>query len=344
MDAIAVDRCSAARGRVNAHNDHVPAVISAEGTILDRVLDAACRTSHGGLNRQAYGKFHAAQMKTPWGRRCQRAFALVEGEDVLASAEQYDLTAVFDGRAVRVCAIGSVFTEPSHHGLSHARVLIETLLDGTAREGAEIALLFSQTGIDDDARNDFQEIPLTDLTLGVAESSRHGAPMTMVRGGEERDLAAIVAMGRVRAEQFRFHLDRDIDFVQYAITTKRLLAGLGAANARQLHFFIAEEGITAAAYVIVSVVGNTWTLEECGDRDTSGARVGALLQALIAREPIERRPTIHAWLPPHFLPPQVTIASAMPSTEVIIVCILGSSTTVPRLSGDDVLYWRNDLL
>lgn len=109
--------------------------------------------------------------------------------------------------------------------------------------------------------------------------------MTMVRGGEERDLAAIVAMGRARAEPFRFHLDRDVDFVQYAITSKRLLAGLGSANARQLHFFIAEEGITAAAYVILSVVGACWTLEECGDRDVSGARVGALLQALIAREP-----------------------------------------------------------
>jgi hypothetical protein len=123
----------------------------------------------------------------------------------------------------------------------------------------------------------------------------------------------------IPAEPFRFHLDRDVDFVQYAITTKRLLAGLGPANARQLRFFIAEEGITAAAYVIVSVVGNTWTLEECGDHDPSGARVGALLQALIAREPVEQRPTIHAWLPPGFLPPQVTIASATRSKEVIRV-------------------------
>jgi hypothetical protein len=120
--------------------------------------------------------------------------------------------------------------------------------------------------------------------------------MTMVRGGEERDLAAIVAMGRVRADHAGFHLDRDIDFIQYIVTTRRLLAGLGSAHARQLHFFIAEEGITAAAYVIVSVVGDRWTLEECGDRDASGARVGALLQALIAREPVERRPTIRAWL------------------------------------------------
>jgi hypothetical protein len=42
----------------------------------------------------------------------------------------------------------------------------------------------------------------------------------------------------------------------------------------------------------ISVVGSTWTIEECGDHDPSGARVGAILQALIAREPLERRPTI----------------------------------------------------
>jgi hypothetical protein len=47
---------------------------------------------------------------------------------------------------------------------------------------------------------------------------------------------------------------------------------------------VADEGSEAAAYVIVSVVGNLWwTLEDCGDRDPAGARVGALLQALLAR-------------------------------------------------------------
>jgi hypothetical protein len=252
------------------------------------------------------------------------------------------LAVAFEGRAVRVCGIGSVFTEPEG-GLGHTRVLIETMLDAAARDGAEMALLFSHTASASGAWKDFQAIPLTDLTLDVAASSRHGAPMTMVRSGEERDLAAVVAMGRVRAEPFRFHLDRGVDLVQYAITKKRLLAGLGPPDTRQLHFFIAEEGITAAAYVVVSIVGSTWTLEECGDRDASGARVGALLQALIAREPIERHPTIHAWLPPRFLPPQVTIASAMPSTERIMMRTLNSTPIAPRLSGDDVLFWRNDV-
>jgi GNAT superfamily N-acetyltransferase len=321
-------------------------VIPVRGAILESVLDATYPIWRDGLDRPAYGRFYDARTKTAWGRRSQRRFALMDGMDLLAGAEQYDFAGICDGRSVSICGIGSVFNGPEHRGLGHARVLIETLLDRAARTGAEMALLFSRAGLeedDDDARVGFEAIPLTEVTLHVEESSRHGAPMTMVRGGEERDLAAIVAMGRVRAGRFRFHLDRDLDLVQYAITRKRLLAGLGSADARQLHFFIAEEGMTAAAYVVVSVAGDTWTLEECGDRDASGARVGALLQALIAREPVERRPTIRGWLPPRFLPPQITIVSAAPATEILMIRMLGASAMRPRLSGDDLLYWRNDV-
>jgi hypothetical protein len=322
----------------------VPTVVAAEGAVFDRVLDARCRSSGTGLNRQAYARFHAARMKTSWGARFQRTFALMDGENILASAERYELAGALDGRAVRISAIGSLWAQPSQAGIAHDRTLVDALLAGAARNGAEMALLFAPTHISEDLRSTFQAMPMTDLTLSVTESSRHGAPMTMVRGGEERDLAAIAAMGRVRAERVRFHLDRDSDFIQNVITTKRLLAGLGSANARQLHFFIAEEGITAAAYVIVSVAGDAWTLEECGDRDGSGARVGALLQALIAREPAERRPTIHAWLPPGFLPRQVGIVSATPSTGTISVRMLASGATAPPLGSEDVLFWRNDLL
>lgn len=166
--------------------------------------------------------------------------------------------------------------------------------------------------------------------------------MTPIRGGEERDLAAIVAMGRIRAAPFRFHLDRKVDLVQYAVTRKRLLAGLAPAKARQLHFFIAEEGIKAAAYVVVSIAGPTWTLEECGDRDPSGARVGAILQALIAREPGAQRPSIRGWLPRGFRPPQITIVSSQPSTHLMMVRSLGATVIEPPLKADDVLYWRAD--
>ena len=317
-------------------------VIPAEGAILERVLQTAQSIAPDGLSRQAYARFDAAQRKTAWGRRHQRRFALVDGADVLASAAQYNLAAILDRRPVRVCGIGSIFSEPAHRDGGHARELVDRLLGEAARDGAAMALLFSDMSHEHEAAG-FEVVSMTEAELSVTQSSRRGAPMTLIRGGEERDLAAIVAMGQIRASPFRFHLDRDVDFVQYAVMKKRLLAGLGPAGARQLHFFIAEEGITAAAYVVISVVGNTWTIEECGDRDPSGARVGAMLQALLAREPVERRPTIRGRLPTGFVPPQVAIVSEKASTHVMMVRALGPTIVQPRLSGDAVLYWPGDI-
>jgi hypothetical protein len=320
----------------------VAIVIPAEGAIRERVVAIAHSISSEGLRRHAYSQFDAAQMRTAWGRRHQRRLVLVEGGDVLASATQYELAAIFHQRPVRVCGIGEIFPQSASATGEPARELVDRLLEQGARDGCAMALVFSDLSHEHQPAG-FDLVPMTAVELSVAEPSRRGAPMTLIRGGEERDLAAIVAMGQVRASRFRFHLDRDVDFVHYAITKKRLLAGLGTAGARQLHFFIAEEGITAAAYVVVSIVGGTWTIEECGDRDPTGARVGAILQALIAREPVERRPTIRAWLPAGFVPPQVTIVSAQPSTEVMMIRSLGTTAVHPRLSGDDVLYWRSDI-
>ena len=102
------------------------------------------------------------------------------------------------------------------------------------------------------------------------------------------------------------------DLVQYAITKKRLLAGLGSADANQMQFFIAEEGITAAAYIVLRVVA-------------------------------ERRPSIRGWLPPGFVPPQITVVSARPSLTVMRVRRLGTTPVQPPLSREDVLYWRSDV-
>ena len=167
--------------------------------------------------------------------------------------------------------------------------------------------------------------------------------MTPVRGGEDRDLAAIVAMGDARAHLSRFHLVRDVDFVKFALTRRRLLAGLAPAGHRELRFLIAEEGITAAAYLVLTATESRWTIEECGDRDASGARVGALLQAAIAREPVEQRPAIRGWLPPAFSPPQLTMAPSSASPAVLFA--RGLSARLPHLglAADQVLDWRNDL-
>ena len=98
------------------------------------------------------------------------------------------------------------------------------------------------------------------------------------------------------------------------------------------------------AYVVISVQGHAWTLEEAGDRDSSGARAGAILQALIAREPAEQRPSITAWLPDGFLPPQVTIIGETAAKDVMMIKPLNERARGLRpLARPEVCYWRGDL-
>ncbi len=322
----------------------MPSLVRAEGDLLERVLDATYPVWNDGLTRVGYGKFYRAQAQTVWGAGHLRMYALVDGDRLLASAKRYDLTAAIGGRQTPVCGLGAVFTDPTHRGRGHASELIEGILAGAHTDGASFALLFSEIGPAFYRRLAFEVVPTASMTaIRVAEPPRYGAPMTMIRGGDPRDLNAIVKMGRTRAEPLAFHLDRDLDFVQYGISKKRLLAGLGRSGERELHFFIAEEGTTAAAYVVVSVAGFTWTIEECGDRDPTGARVGAMLQALIAREPHERRPSIVAWLPHGFLPPQITVSPAAVSVELLMMRPLSPDVQVPQLTAEEVLYWRTDL-
>ena len=321
----------------------MPNLVDAEGPILDRILDDTYNIWHDGLTRPAYGRFYAAQLATPWGRAHLRRLALVEGDEVLASAKLYAFDAVLDGRPIKVAGIGAVFTPPASRGRGAARDLMERLLERAAADGADLALLFSEIGPDYYARLGFEAIATTDQQLRVTESTRYGAPATMVRGGDDRDLADIVSKDRARAEPYRFHLNRDRDLVHFAIARKRLLAGLGPSGVRALHVFIAEEGASAAAYVVISVRGNEWTLEEAGDRDPSGARVGAILQVLIARDPAETRPAIKAWLPAGFLPPQVTVIGEQPSGEVMMArALTPAAESVRALRAEDVLYWRGD--
>jgi len=296
-----------------------PVLVLAEGAVLRCILETERRVAPEGLSRRAFQTMHEAQSKTLWGTRHERWYALVDGNEVLASAMACDLIATLGGRSIRVLGIGSVCSHSARAADSHTRALVAQLVDVAERTGADLALLWSTPGSEPLVSEGFESIPMLDVELTVSHSVRHGAPMTLVRSGEDRDLAAIVAMGAVRAGPFRFHPDRDVDYVKYVITKKRLLAGVAPRGTREVQFVIAEEGITAAAYVVLSIAGGTWILEECGDRDPSGARVGALLQALIAREPAEQRPVIRGWLPSGFLPPQATILSSRPSPETLLV-------------------------
>jgi hypothetical protein len=319
-------------------------MVPAEGAILQHIVATTPEVELRGLSREAFAKYDTAQGKTVWALGHRHRFALMQGDQVLASAERYDLTGTLDRQLVTICGIAAVLASGADDdGRSFGDALVELLVEDAARNGADLALLFRTANPHSPLPDGFEGVPTTDVELTVAESSRHGAPMTLVRGGEDRDLDAIAAMGHARADRFRFHLDRSVDLIKHAITRKRLLAGLGAAGVRQMEFFIAEEGITAAAYIVITVVGGTWVIEECGDRDPSGARVGALLQALIAREPVESRPVIRGWLPPGFLPPQVTIASSLAAPPLLCARALSSRVQGLHLTAPEVMYWRSDL-
>src|SRR5919201_6341766 len=179
--------------------------VAAEGPLLPGILPSTYDIWSEGLAPGAYAKYYAAQRATPWGRERLRRWALVERGELLASAKEYRFDATLDGRAVRVCGIGAVFTEPGHRGRGHARALLERLLEQSASDGSDLALLFSEIDPAYYERLGFTAIPTFDLDLQVIESDRHGAPAAPVRTGDDRDLGDLAAMNAARAAPFRFH-------------------------------------------------------------------------------------------------------------------------------------------
>ena len=108
-----------------------------------------------------------------------------------------------------------------------------------------------------------------------------------------------------------------------------------------MEFFVAEEGASAVAYVVLSVSRNGWTLEEAGDRDPAGARLGAILQVLAAREPSHQAPLIRTWWPRSFpVPPQWRLSDRIDSRDLLMVRPLIDLSR--PLTADDVFYWRSD--
>lgn len=290
-------------------------------------------------------RWRAALAVTAWGRTHIGRVLLVEDGARIASATRYTFTAFLDGRPVRVCGIGDVVAPDTTVSDDLARhALVERLLTEATAAGAEVALLFSPLDPDWCSDRRFEDITPETLTLSVRATGRPGAPMMMMRAGEDRDLPAIAAMAHIHAAPFRFHLERDVDFIQHGIISRRLLAGLGTPGSHQLQFFVAEEGSTAVAYVVISVTGPTWRIEACGDRDPLGQRLGSLLQALIARDPSDRPVSIEGWLPPSLVPPQVDVIGRGSSPTAVMAGLIGSVRgETPPLRRADALFWATDV-
>jgi hypothetical protein len=215
------------------------------------------------------------------------------------------------------------------------------VLERGEAEGYEFAMLFSEIDPAFYERLDFVPLPLVESRLMVAR--RDGAPAMLVRSGDERDLPAVVEMCASRAAGARFALDRSEEWIRYGLSKRRLLAGLGPPGLRQVEFLVAEEGHRPAAYAMATIEDGHWRIDEAGDRDPTWARVGAMLQVMLARTPHLEPPVIRGWFPSDFAPPQVTIADASPTRDVLMIRPLADRTLpLPPLDAGQVLYWQGD--
>ena len=315
-------------------------VVVAEGPLLDQIISLTYDIWNEGLTERGYSQWNAAQLRTPWGRAHLQRLALVDDAGrLLATAKRYRYRVRLDGRVGWMSGIGAVFTPPLQRGKGHASQLIEQLLEMERKEGALLAGLFSEIGAGYYERFGFKPIPIDEVTVNVTR--RGGAPAMLVRAGDDRDLAAVEAMHQVRSSGARFTLTRDRSMIHYALSKKRLLAGLGPQGLRQIEFVVAEEGVSAVAYAVLHENANGWTLEEAGDRDPAGARLGGLLQVLVAREPSAPAPLIRAWWPASFpVPPQVSLIDRAPAHDLFMVKPL-ADVRIPERA-EDVFYWHSD--
>ena len=319
-------------------------LVVADGPILEEILEATYPVWNEGLTRDAYARWNAAQLRTRWGADHLRRFALLDDHGRwVASAKRYLWPIRLDRVDGVMCGVGAVFTRPEERGHGYAGTIIERLIEQSRREGAVIAGLFSEIGEQFYERLGFRTAPLEEVDVQVER--RHGAPAMLVRSGEERDLPALAAMHTARAATVFFALRRDPSLIEYALSKKRLLAGFGQGAApraqRQTEFFVAEEGASAVAYVVLTVSPAGWTLEEAGDRDPASARLGAILQVLLAREPSRPPPLIRAWWPPAMaVPPQLRLVNRVPARDVFMLRPIGDVRVPSR--AEDVFYWRSD--
>lgn len=316
-------------------------VVVAEGALLERIFESTYPVWHEGLTRDAYDRWNTVQMRTPWARTRLARLALVDDAgEVLASLKRYRYDVRVGGLDGWMTGIGAVFTPPDRRGRGHAAALIERVLDAERREGALLAALFSEIGTVYYERLGFAAIPLDECTVRVRRKA--GSPAMLVRSGDERDLPDVAAIHETRAAGARFALRRDPATIRFALARKRVFAASSAPGTRQVEFFVAEEGASAVAYLVISGNPRGWTLEEAGDRDPAGARLGAMLQVLVAREPAIDAPLVRAWWPRTFaVPPQLELTERSDARDVLMVRPLASGLTMPACTAD-VFYWHAD--
>jgi GNAT superfamily N-acetyltransferase len=327
----------------------MPELERAGGSIADRIIKDTYPIWNEGLTLDDYRRWNDLQARTSWGAGHLWRVALVEGNELLASAKWYQLDcwfkgSTFKGSRVKVLGIGEVFTPESQRGRGRAKELINKMMERAEAEGYQAAVLFSEIGAQYYEPLGFTVIPRETLTLDV-HFPRQGPPATLVRAGDDTDLKYLAEFHDVPV----FGVVRTPDLIKFNVVKRRVRAASSPIGARVVEFFVSEEGHRPVAYVLLSrgPSGNLaegpdvmW-LEACGDRDPAGARVGAMLQVLRARTASEAWPPLYAWLPDGWLPPQLRISGRAAAEEIMMIRPLGKND-LPAMRSRDVIWWHAD--
>jgi predicted N-acetyltransferase YhbS len=311
-----------------------------ENTRAEEILDETYPIWGEGLSRSAYSLWYRGQRATPWGQTRLSRVALVEQGRILASAKRYDFRARLGDRLVNVLGVGAVFTPAALRGHGHAAALLAEMHDEARERGCDVALLFSEIGPDYYARLGYDVVEEQEVTLEVVR--KRGAPATLVRSGDAADLDTIAEISARYADGAAFALERSTGVINLGLTRRRLLAGLGPAGLRQCEFFVSEEGHRAVAYVVISRGPRGLVLEDCGDWDPTGARIGAILQVLDARDPAQPAMRLTGRLPASLRPPQLRVVLERPPGDVMMIKRLREGLIIPSPLSP-VVYWNLDL-
>ena len=211
---------------------------------------------------------------------------------LLASAKRYRVRVRLDGRTVDTIGIGAVFTPPELRGRGHAAALLAADRSSRARATARrwrCCSRRSRRGTT--SASDSRSCRCSRRWWASVEAGRAGGARAHGRAARPRSDRRDASPAGGAATGSRSSTTPS--WLQYALAKKRMLSGFGPPGTRDVEFFVCEEGTRAVAWVLLQVARGaaattdpeSWSIASCGDRDPSGARIGAMLQALVARTP-----------------------------------------------------------
>ena len=274
----------------------MPRLVTADAQLIERILDGTHALWSEGLSRSDYSRWQKAQMGSAWGQGHLRRVALVEDDELLASAKGYDLIADTGGGRLSVLGIGAVFTPPEHRGRGHARHLIEALTTDAGRSGRRVALLFSEIGPAYYESMGFEAVRRDEVAFEVAAGHLPGLG---ARRGAATDLHAMAELGSQTRPPSGFALDRSADLIDFGLVRRGTLAALSAPGRFGVEWLVVEEAGRLSAYVIATRRPRGLVIEDCADVDPTGAQVSELVASLVAR-PSFHPPIVSGWLPEAF--------------------------------------------